>query len=55
MQHLRYHMINTVYCMVNGLNWHSINSHLRYGYRIRRQVVCMQLCGLRIQFEKNLD
>ena len=53
--YLRKYAIDTVYCMVNGLNRHSINSHLRYGYRIRRQVVLIRFFGLRIQFERNLD
>jgi hypothetical protein len=54
-RHLGQRSLPTVYCIVQGLNRLSINSHLRYGYRARRQVVFVRFLFLRIYLEKNLD
>jgi hypothetical protein len=51
----RQRSFHTVYCMVKGLNRHAINSHLRYGYRAKREVVFIRFLFLRIYLEKNLE
>lgn len=54
-RHQKQCSFHAVYCLVQGLNRHAINSHMRYGYRARRQVVFVRFLFLRIHLEKNLD
>lgn len=54
-RHLKKQSFQRVYCMIKGLNRNSLNSHLRYGYRTRRQVIFIRFLFLRIYLEKNLD
>jgi hypothetical protein len=54
-RHLKEQSFQRVDCMIKGLNHNSLNSHLRYGYRIRRHVIFVRFLFLRIYLEKNLD
>lgn len=53
--YMRQNFFSDTYCMINGLNRHSINSHLRYGYKVRRQIIFLRFYALQIHLERNLD
>lgn len=47
--------LKTIYCSIDALNYPSLNAHLRYGTRLREQIIFARVVFLRVYLKWGFD